>query len=333
MSLNITAFLKKEGTIVDVRSPGEYSMGHIPGAINIPLFSDEERAWIGTVYKKQGKSEAVKLGWNLATPKIHSFLERIEQTIMDGAIKVHCWRGGMRSLSFVKLLKTTGVETASLHGGYKSFRRWCRELFIRDANYRIVGGLTGTGKTKILHSLKKNGEQILDLEDLANHRGSAFGMIGMPQQPSTEQFHNEIAMILSNFSPEKPIWIEDESRLIGTCHLPEELFLKIRSSPLFIIEKPLEKRLETLNDVYGKGKPERFIQAVKKIEKKIGSKITKDVIEKIAKGNLKEAAEMVLKYYDSAYTHDLSRRNQKIVKLNLNLLSDDESAKALSSII
>lgn len=327
--IHIEEFLDRKGTVLDVRSPGEFGKGHIPGAINMPLFSDEERAKIGTVYKRQGEQDAVRLGWDLVTPKIPKFIEQIENSMGDGIAKVHCWRGGMRSSAFAELLKATGLETVSLKGGYKSFRRWCNEIFERSADYRIVGGLTGTGKTKILHSLKKMGEQILDLEGLANHRGSAFGTIGMAQQPTTEQFHNAVALTLSKFNPRKPIWIEDESRLIGTCQIHDKLFLKIRNSPLYIIERPLEKRLEILKSVYGEGKPELFIEAVQKIRKKLGGNTTKLIIEDIVNGNLREAAEMVLKYYDSAYRYGLSRRNQKIVEVNVGILNDDESAKTL----
>jgi len=329
MNLSVEKFLGSEGVVLDVRSPGEFSLGHIPGAVNLPLFTDKERAQVGTIYRREGKLNAIRLGWDLVTPKVSELIEEIERAVSDGVAKVHCWRGGMRSEGFAELTKVVGLETVRLEGGYKAYRRWCHEIFERPAEYRIVGGLTGTGKTGILKELEKMGEQILDLENLANHRGSAFGTIGMPDQPTTEQFHNDMAMALARFDPAKPIWIEDESRMIGTCHIPDKFFLKMRNSSLYIVERPLEKRLEILNRVYGVSRPEGFIEAVEKIKKKLGGKKTQDVIEMITDGKLKEACTEVLKYYDSAYKYDVSRRNQKINRIRGDTLDDEEVAKAL----
>lgn len=327
--LRMHEFLDLKGTIYDVRSPGEYVQGHIPGAVNIPLFSDEERAQVGTAYKTQSPKIAIQLGWDIVTTKIENFLETIEQTLGDGVAKIHCRRGGMRSQAFAELFRLAGIETLVLQGGYKTYRNWCNTLFSRQANYRILGGLTGAGKTKILHSLKKMGEQVIDLEELANHRGSVFGMHESIKQPTTEQFHNTIANILSACDPKKPIWIEDESRLIGTCHLPEELFNKMRLAPLVFVEKPLKQRLMNINSDYGAVDPEYFISGVNKIAKKLGGSRTKTIIEDLRTGNLKEAATAVLHYYDAAYTHDLSRRSQNIQHFQADSLSCDEIAAQL----
>ncbi len=328
MNISVEEFLNKSGTIFDVRSPTEFSNGHIPGAFNLPLFTDEERSLVGTAYKMQGRTHAFDLGLEFAEKKIPYFIDTIEKCMSRGMAKIHCWRGGLRSAAFAELFKAIGIETATLQGGYKFFRRWSNEMFMREANYHIIGGFTGTGKTKILSELKKMGQQTLDLESLSNHRGSVFGTIETPGQPPTEQFHNSIAFLLAKFDLKLPIWIEDESRLIGLCHVPEALYQQMRSSPLYIIERPIDTRLEILKRDYGSAKPENYLQGVHKIRKKLGNQTADRIIRCITTGNLKEAAKQVLKYYDSAYSYGIRKRHQKITKVSGDS-SDCECAETL----
>lgn len=301
-------FLKLEGLILDVRSPGEYQSGHIPGAINLPIFTDQERALVGTFYKKQGKESAIELGLKYVGPKLLNYVQLSKMHLNKGIAKVHCWRGGMRSSAIAMLLQTVGTPTILLSGGYKAYRRWALQLFATPYKYAVIGGLTGSGKTSILHALKNMGEQVLDLEALAQHRGSSFGSLKMPPQPTTEQFQNNLAMQLSCFEISKRVWVEDESRMIGSCHIPEAICSRIKQSPLFVIETPLQERIERLTSIYGEATPQELIDATERIGKKLGWTRTKKAVLAIQEGRLREAAETLLEYYDSAYRHTLSKR-------------------------
>jgi tRNA 2-selenouridine synthase len=308
--LTVQQFLEQEGVILDVRSPGEYKLGHIPGAINLPLFSDQERANVGLIYKTEGKERAIELGLKYVGPQLINYVHLSKTYLNKGIAKVHCWRGGMRSLAVTMLLQTVEMSAVLLFGGYKAYRKWALELFSIPYKYLVIGGLTGSGKTSILHALKNMGEQVLDLEALANHRGSSFGSIKMSTQPTTEQFQNDLAMQLSCFDINKSVWVEDESRMIGSCHIPEVLFSRIKQSPLFEIQNPLQERIERLTSIYGKAEIEELIQATERIAKKLGGARTKKVILAIQEGRLAEATEMLLEYYDSAYQYALLKRQQ-----------------------
>lgn len=213
--------LKKTIPVVDVRSPGEFLKGHIPGTVNIPLFSDEERAHIGTVYRQHSSEKAVKLGESYAESRIPLYLKSVRTTAPDSPVITVCFRGGMRSSRFAELLDKNGYDVYRLENGYKSFRKFIHQSFVEPVSLIVLGGMTGTGKTEILQELRTLGEQVIDLEHIANHRGSAFGGIGQKDQPSTEQFENNLFEILSQMDKGKRTWVEDESRRIGIDYLPE----------------------------------------------------------------------------------------------------------------
>lgn len=327
--LSLEEFLKTPGTYLDVRSPGEFMQGRIPGAINLALFSDEERANIGTAYKQQGKEQAISLGLNIAGPKLGNFVEQAKTYCQTGLGKVYCWRGGMRSSAMKWLLGFSGIPAVTLQGGYKTFRRWVLKQFSHPYSFVVIGGLTGCGKTETLQALKKLGEQVLDLEMLAHHRGSSYGKYGEELQPSTEQFENEIALCLAAFHCERPIWIEDENRLIGTCAIPDSLFKSMHAAPLFVIERPLEERLTRLLRDYSEAAPDELIKATKKISKRLGSQRTKEIVEAIKEGRFSDAIIHVLKYYDAAYAFSLSKRSQPVEHLKTHCLSSMDTAAQL----
>ncbi|HEU4717669.1 MAG TPA: tRNA 2-selenouridine(34) synthase MnmH, partial [Bacteroidia bacterium] len=198
--------------VADVRSPAEFAGGHIPGAFNIPLFTNEERAAVGTIYKQQGNEAAVLKGLEFVGPKMTAFILKARENAPGKKIAVHCWRGGMRSASMAWLFETAGMEVLLLSGGYKAYRNFVLSNTGRKFDLRVVGGETGSGKTDILHELARKGEQVLDLEGLARHKGSSYGAIGQDPQPTVEQFENDFVHALTKLDPSRPVWIEDESR-------------------------------------------------------------------------------------------------------------------------
>lgn len=312
-ALKLHDFLSMPGTILDVRSPAEFSQGRIPGSISFPLFSNEERALIGTLYKQQGKDQAVHKGLEIVGPKLAEFVTQARQSV-KGVAKVHCWRGGMRSASLAWLLNTAGVEAVTLAGGYKSYRRWALSLLDTcHPNICLIGGLTGSGKTRKLHMLRDQGEQILDLEALACHRGSSFGSLGQSHQPTNEQFENEIALELSKMDPSRTLWIEDESRMIGRCKVPDTLFSQMRSSPLYIIDCPLEERLHHLMQDYTSESKDSLIECTRRLQNRIGGAKTEEIVKLIENDNLADAIKETLTYYDKAYKFSLSKRTQQMI--------------------
>lgn len=323
-------FLSQSGPICDVRSPSEFKQGRIPGSISIPLFNDDERAQIGTVYKKISKQEAVSLGLILAAPKLEQILVQYSSLLQDKG-KILCWRGGMRSDFTAKLLELVGYTVSTLHGGYKSYRRWVLQYLQNFScpDFRVLGGLTGSGKTAILQALHKRGEQVVDLEFIAQHSGSAFGGIGWSEQPSQEQFENELAWRLSSLDLSRPIWIEDESRLIGSCHLPNSLVQEIMRSRFYYIDVPIEERLENLMGRYGHAPKEELVSAVKRISKRLGSQLSHEIIHSIESGQCLQAFESLIIYYDRTYQYQISKRSN----IHRIKLSDNSSADARAKIL
>ncbi|MGL4368745.1 MAG: tRNA 2-selenouridine(34) synthase MnmH, partial [Spirochaetota bacterium] len=255
--------------IADVRSPSEFAHGHIPGAVNIPLFTDEERALIGTTYVQIGHQQAVDLGADIALPKAAWLVAEARKVAVERKLLVHCWRGGMRSGSASALFNLAGLEAATLKGGYKAYRRLVHESFEKKVRLVIVGGFTGTGKSEILSILREKGEQVLDLEGLAHHKGSVFGGIGRIQ-PTTEQFENDLYAVWSAFNPDRRIYAEDESLRIGSNTIPETIFSKIKEAPLIVLELPREQRLARIIAEYGYLDKNELISAAAKIRKRMG---------------------------------------------------------------
>lgn len=303
-------FLKSPGPLLDVRSPGEFLDGTIPGAINLPLFSDQERAEVGTLYKQVSPEKAFLHGLKVAGPKLEHFTSVALK--YKSPLRVFCFRGGQRSGSMAWLFRSAGIETTVLKGGYKAYRRFIMTLFSRKWDLRVIGGLTGSGKTALLQKLK---HQVIDLEACAGHRGSAFGLLGKDKQPTTESFENQIGYILAHLDPSKPVWIEDESRMIGTCKIPDALYSQILTSPLLFLESPLEERLKCLVDDYGSFPKQDLIQAAKNLKKRLGDLRIKEVIAHIEQDQLSKAASLLLNYYDQTYLYSISKYNRKITPI------------------
>lgn len=312
--ISIDEALKSAQPIVDVRSPGEFEQGHIPGAVSIPLFSDEERAQVGTVYKQQSREAAVALGYKFVAPKLGDFISRAREVVPDGKVTVHCWRGGMRSRAFADHLSENGFEKVEVvTGGYKAFRNYVLDHFEAPLPLKVLGGYTGSGKTLILHELKKLGEQVIDLEGLAHHKGSAFGGIGQGEQPTVEQFENDLHEILSKLDLRRPVWVEDESHNIGKVKLPMALYGQMRKAEVFFIDIPKEKRAEHLAEEYGVCDNQYLADAIDRISKRLGGLRTKEALAGLEKNNFYEVALLTLDYYDKFYLRGLQKRDTKSV--------------------
>lgn len=326
-SINIEEFLKDRRItpVIDVRSPSEFKKGHIPGAFNIPLFSDEERAIVGTKYVQESRYSSVIAGLELVGPKLGQFVDAASKIAPDGKLLVYCWRGGMRSSSMSWLFNLAGFSSKTLTGGYKSYRRYAKEFLSKPVNLIVLGGMTGSGKTELLNELSSVGQQVIDLEGLANHKGSAFGAIGQKPQPSTEFFENLLFEDLNKLDIQKPIWVEDESKAIGSVFIPEEFFNQILNSTVIAIERPIAVRIKRLTAEYTNCNPQLLIDSVNKISKRLGSDNAIKAIKNIEEGNFEVAVEISLKYYDKTYQYGLNNKRKKpiICPLNNDNLSND----------
>ena len=317
--VDIEEFLHRcEGPIFDVRSPCEFASGHIPGSTSLPLFTDDERAFIGTMYKQQGHDAAVTAGLHAVGPKlgsmatsIRSFLGEVKST----ACRVTCFRGGMRSRSVQWLCEFIGFPTVRLDGGYKSFRHHVLQTFERPFSFIVIGGKTGSGKTEKLKALKQRGHQTVDLEALAGHRGSAFGLLPGCQQPTTEQFENLLAQQLWSLDPARPIFVEDESRPIGSCLIPKAIFDQMDRSRVLWLEVGVEERLRHIMDSYGALPPSFLIECTNKLHRRLGGERVQRGTRLIEEGAIEEAAKMLLEYYDGTYLHSRSRRQRELTSV------------------
>jgi tRNA 2-selenouridine synthase len=310
-SLHIKEFLQKslQIPIIDVRSEGEFAQGHIPSAINIPLFDNQERAEVGTIYKNESKEEAILRGLEFVGPKMADFVRKARSIALENQVLVHCWRGGMRSGSFAWLMHTAGLSAFTLQGGYKAYRQYVIESFNIPAQILILGGETGSGKTEILRELAKLGEQVIDLEAMAHHKGSAFGSIGQSKQPSSEHFENMLSAYWAKLDFNKVIWLEDESISIGSVQIPQNLWFRMKSSPILRITVPRNLRIQRLVNEYGNLDKDALIQSIIKIQKKLGGLAVKQAIEALESGNPAQTADIILQYYDNTYNLHHQKRN------------------------
>lgn len=351
--LHINAFLAKAKghLLLDVRSPGEYQHAHIPGAVSFPLFSDEERKVVGTTYKQKSREQAIKVGLDYFGPRMRKMVEEVEG-MLDGRcttyegedaqhrtsaivhptskeVFVYCWRGGMRSGAVSWLLGLYGFKVTVLNGGYKAFRNLVLKSFEQPYHFNIIGGYTGSGKTELLKGLEKRGEKVIDLEGIACHKGSAFGSINMPPQPSQEMFENVLSLELQAASgkqgeeagkadgsesdspltpPHSPIWLEDESQRIGTVNIPGALWQTMRQSPVYFLDIPFGERLLHIVEEYAVYDKEHLRGAIERISKRLGGLDTKNALLFLEEDKIADCFRILLKYYDKYYAKGLHNR-------------------------
>ncbi|MGB3137251.1 MAG: tRNA 2-selenouridine(34) synthase MnmH [Nodosilinea sp.] len=329
--LDINDFLHGAGPILDVRSPSEYEHGHIPGAVSFPLFTDDERAQVGTCYKQVGHEAAVELGFDIAGPRCGEFVRAARALSPDRYLRLHCWRGGMRSGGMGWILELAGFTVHTLSGGYKAYRRWVRDTLATPKPLLVLGGMTGSGKTLILNEMVALGEPVLDLEGLANHRGSSFGALLLPPQPSTEHYENLLAERWATFSGDRSIWLEAESHRVGTCRIPKELFAQMETAPAVEIVRSINERLDLLVDIYGEAALVELVAATERIRKRLGGDRTQAAVQHINAGRLRDACAIILDYYDRAYRYDLERHGKVIPQIDISGLSPVNSAALLAN--
>lgn len=339
MIISIDEFFNLRQTlpVIDVRSEGEFETGHIKHAINIPLLNNSERIVVGTDYKQHGQEEAIKTGFRLVGPRLLEIIIEAEKVAVKKEMIVHCWRGGMRSSNFCKFVSMDGIKTHQLKDGYKAYRHAALEYFKKPFSFVVVGGCTGSGKSEIIRALARQGEQIIDLEKLANHKGSVFGGLMQPPQPTSEQFQNNLFEEISQMDVNKRIWIEDESIAIGKIFLPDDIWQTLNISPVVEVELEKSTRINRLVKEYGKADKQEFLIAMERIIKKLGGQHFKAAKEKLLQDDMASVIEILLVYYDKAYQNGLEKKKYRIKSTvrwdgkNVNAFAENLSTSVISS--
>ncbi len=318
LTLDLFWTLRQQLPVVDARSEGEFEQSHIPGAVNIPILNNAERILVGTLYKTAGAEKATLKGFELVGPRFHLIQKEALKLFPGKKLILYCWRGGMRSQILSWLLTQVGFEIYRLEGGYKTYRSFTFSWVRKPFPILILGGRTGVGKTVLLHQLKERGEQVLDLEGLANHKGSSFGSIGQPPQPSVEQFENLLAEALREMNPLQALWVENESRKIGRIILPDIFYAQMTLSPRIEVEKSDAERIAHIAQEYGDLDQEELLAAVQRLHKRLGGDRTQQALEAIRAHQPERWIDLLLGYYDKSYEFDLQRHEpSKTIRLSL----------------
>ncbi len=314
--------------VLDARAPKEYETGHILQAQSFPIFTDDERAIVGTSYKQQGHDPAVLLGLDLFGPKMSQFVKEATKIAPDKEVLLHCWRGGMRSGAMAWLLSFASFKVHLLQGGYKAYRHFIQEQFTKPRPKLILSGFTGSGKTDILPYMQQLGQQTIDLEGLANHKGSSFGSIGMPTQPTTEHFENLLGTELLKLSDQQPVWFEDEGETIGRVKVPHEFYINMQQQPTIVIDVPKPLRVTKLANEYCRIDKTLLEAAILRIKKRLGGLATQEALTAIETGDMEKMVEIALTYYDKAYHYQLKPK-QQVLTLPLQSINPEENAQQI----
>ena len=340
-SLHSDEFLKLAQTlaVVDVRAPTEFAKGHIPHAINLPLFDDTQRETIGKTYGRIGQLEAILQGLEIVGPKMRRLAEQAlelarpldhDEATGPPKILLHCSRGGMRSQSMAWLFEQVNLDPLVLDGGYKAYRRHVHDSFNHPVKFIVLSGLTGAGKTRQIANLKARGEQVLDLEGLAHHRGSAFGGIGQRLQPTVEQFENDIHQVLRHFDCDRRVWVEDESRKVGSVIIPQDLFDQIKAAPAIFMDVNRKIRTTLIIQEYGQLPVHELKLAIERIAKRLGGQNVIAANQAIDNGDLPTCVSILLEYYDKTYLIAKSKLTREV---SLNVRTSDPDSQETTDLL
>jgi|AGTN01.2.fsa_nt_gi tRNA 2-selenouridine synthase len=321
-SIDVKEFNELTKVVIDVRSPCEHIIENIPGSVNVPLLSDEERAIVGTTYKEQGELTARRQALSIVSPKMPELVDQIISLKRPGhALIIHCWRGGLRSEAVASFLSVVGVDSFRLSGGYKAWRRQVVDDFAED-RYQfqtiVLDGLTGSGKTDVLSALTRCGEGVIDLEHLANHRGSVFGGIGLGQQPTQKNFEAALWSTLRKVNNASNVFVEAEGRKIGRLAVPTFLLSRIKESRRVLIEGTLEARCKRIvRDYAGKletnqAEADKFLTALRSLQplkERVGNRRAEELSDIFACQDYNRFVELILtEYYDPLYARHIEER-------------------------
>jgi tRNA 2-selenouridine synthase len=301
----------KNAVWFDVRSPGEYEQATVPGAFSLPIFDNEERKIIGTIYHQIGTEHAKDKGLEIVSTKLPELVRSFKQQAGDREVVVFCWRGGMRSESIVAVLRAMGLAAYQLNGGYKQYRRYVLNQISSldvDGRFVVIHGPTGSGKTKLLYELKKINVPMIDLEGLANHRGSVFGDMFLGHQPTQKMFESKLFNLLQKYEHEKWIVLENESKKIGRIWLQDSFYSAMTSGKHIYLSVSLETRIKRiLKEYYRSGEtvtPEDCLERLEQIKKWIGNSKISELKQLIANKDWERMVRILLvDYYDPLYMH------------------------------
>ncbi|MGB7183411.1 MAG: tRNA 2-selenouridine(34) synthase MnmH [Burkholderiaceae bacterium] len=309
--------------IIDVRSPGEFAIDHLPGAVNFPVLSDAERAQVGTVNAEQSSFDANRLGAALVSGNISRLLSGpLATKSRQWRPLVYCWRGGNRSGSLATVLARIGYRTQVLDGGYRAYRRWVVQnlpILVQGLDLRVIAGRTGSGKSRILDALAERDAQVLDLEALANHRGSVLGLLPGTSQPSQKQFESRLRQALAHLDRNKPVYVESESRKIGQVQVPESLITQMRASRCHVVNVPVAARAAFLMHDYDHfvRNPSHLIQQLERLRERYGNEQLTAWAAKANGGEWNSLVEELLTtHYDPSYDRSMARNYQNLSSAN-----------------
>ena len=318
-----------ESNWIDVRCPREYKKGHYTYAINIPIFSDDEYQELGQIYRKEGDNVASQLGYKYALNSKTRILTSMKELNENNFI-IYCARGGMRSKGFQAIVNQEGYRTFRIKKGYKEIREHVLNSFKEKRVVVIIAGSTGTGKTTIINKMKECGHNIIDLEKLANHRGSAFGDLGVSEQASQQQFENDLSYFWTQTDPGRNVFIESESRKIGKVSIPEGIWTQMIKALYLKIDMGIDRRVENLIKDYGEYPRSDLEKRIHQISRKLGGQNVKTAIDLLDSNSLHDLCKFLLEnYYDKMYRVAYNRRDSKKEEIKVTKETNEQVIEAI----